>query len=661
MSIPVRDYPKLARDILDVVGGSSNIDNATRCATRLRLVLKQTPPDAKERVAALPGVITVVENAGQFQVVIGNHVGDVYDEFVTHVDEQSTSSEGPKISVVNRIIATMSAVFAPFIYVLAAAGILQGALIIIKMFFPAFEKTGTHEVLAMMSWAPFTFLPIFIAITAARHFKVNVFNAVLCCCALVTPGWADIAGRIAEGEHITFMGIVLSQTTYTSSVLPPLFLVWILSYLERGLNKTIPAVARQLLVPFISLLLMVPLTLLVLGPLTAAGASLIAGGYNALVAIAPPLAAAFIGGFWQVAVIFGIHWGITPVVLDNFARYGEDSFQAFQTAAVIGQVGAAFGVFLKSRNKDIKGVAGPAAVTGLFGITEPAIYGVTLRFKRPFILGSIAGAVGAVVVSLFGARYYAYAGLPGPLTIVNAFSVSNPNSLMGEAIGCAVAFFGATALVYFFGFKDVLAETGTAVPGAGVPVDENSTAATVGGSTAVGATALGSTPNTVASHDALEIASPLDGQVVAMGEVPDPVFAGEVLGRGVAIRPTSTRVIAPFDGSVVTVLDSKHAIGLRSTTGIELLIHVGLDTVALEGKGFDVHVATGQEVKAGDVLIEFDPQVITAAGYDLITPVIVTNTASYAAVRPIPTTTVVAGEPVILVDEAASNTSATTN
>ncbi|GMA38512.1 beta-glucoside-specific PTS transporter subunit IIABC [Mobilicoccus caccae] len=637
MSAQIRDYPKLARDILDVVGGPENVSNAARCATRLRLVLKETPPDAKARVSELPGVITVVENNGQFQVVIGNHISDVYDEFITHVAADSASSDAPHGSIVNRIIATMSAVFAPFIYVLAAAGILQGGLIIARMIQPAFETTGTHEVLAMMSWAPFTFLPIFIAITAAQHFKVNIFNAVLCTAALVTPTWAEIAGRIAEGEQVTFFGIALSQTTYTSSVLPPLFLVWILSYLERFLNRRIPAVARQLLVPLISILVMVPLTLLVIGPITAAGATLIATAYNAGVEVAPWLAAAFIGGFWQVAVIFGFHWGITPVVLDNFAKYGQDSFQAFQTAAVIGQVGAAAGVFLKSRNRKIKGVAAPATVTGVFGITEPAIYGVTLRFKTPFIFGCIAGAVGAVVISLFGARYYAYAGLPGPLTIVNAYSPDNPMSLWGELIGCAIAFFGAAALVYFAGYKDVLAETGTG------PADPQAT----------------STAGDLAQD--LQIASPLEGSVVPLSEVPDPVFSGGVLGQGVAIRPTGSRIVAPFDGSVVSVLDSQHAVGLRSDEGVELLIHVGLDTVALEGEGFTGHVSAGQQVRAGDLLIEFDPHLIGERGYDLITPVVVTNAAAFAGVRPVATDSAVIGEPVLALDRLPAANSASTD
>ena len=249
----IRDYRKLAHDIICEVGGKENIVNATRCATRLRLVLKEEPEQAKEKVAAMAGVITVVENSGQFQVVIGTHVGEVYDAVTEelHLDIENLQAKQPEQSVMNKVIATMSAVFAPFVYILAAAGLLQGALILINMAVPSFAGTGTYAVLSFMSWTPFTFLPIFIAITASKHFKCNTFIAVLCCCALVNPDWAGMAARIADGEVLRFLGIKLSETTYTSTVLPPLFLVWVLSYLERFLEKKLPEAAKALLTPLI--------------------------------------------------------------------------------------------------------------------------------------------------------------------------------------------------------------------------------------------------------------------------------------------------------------------------------------------------------------------------------------------------------------------------
>lgn len=592
----VRDYHKLALDIIDVVGGQKNIVNATRCATRLRLVLKETPEGAKEKVSALAGVITVVENNGQFQVVIGTHVGEVYDSVAKalNLDASTQEIEQPKQSIVNRIIATMSAVFAPFVYILAAAGLLQGVLILITMATPAFAETGTYEILNFMSWTPFTFLPIFIAITASKHFKCNTYIAILCCCALVNQSWADIAARIADGDIVRFLGVKLSETTYTSTVLPPLLLVWVLSYLEHFIEKKLPDAAKPLLTPLICFVIMVPATIIVIGPASAITANAIANGYNALVAFAPALAGAIIGGLWQIFVIFGVHWGITPVVLANFDMNGCDTFQAFQTIAVVAQVAAAFGVFIKSRNKEFKGVALSAGVTGIFGITEPTIYGVTLRLKKPFICGCAGGAIGAVVLSFFHSAYYAYAGLPGLLTIVNAINKDAPMSFVGEALACVIASVITIVAIQIVGFDD--------------PVDES---------------------EEKEEKEEKEIESPLAGTVIPLSEVDDEVFASEMMGKGCAVIPEEGKVYAPFDGKVVGLLDSHHAVGMESTDGVEVLIHVGMDTVKLNGRCFTIHVEEGEQVKKGQLLLEFDIPGIKEAGYEVTTPIIITNSDEF--------------------------------
>lgn len=577
----VRDYQKLAEDILEAVGGEENVVSAARCATRPRLVLKRSNPKAKEAVNAMPGVITVVENGGQFQVVIGQHVGEVYEHFSSLVqlrpsdDDQVNENKG---TVLNRVIATMSAVFAPFVYILAAAGILQGALILINLLFPSFSKTGTYEVFSFISWAPFTFLPIFIAITAAKHFKTNMYIAVACTAALVSPSWTEIAGRVASGEGVTFLGIALSETVYTSSVLPPLFLVWILSYVERFLNKRIHEVVKPLFVPFICMVVMVPLTILLIGPLSTAGANGIANGYNFLAEHVPALAGAIIGGFWQVLVIFGVHWGITPIVLANFEQYGRDSFQAYQTIAVIAQVGAVLGVILKARNRETRKVGVSAGITGLFGITEPAIYGVTLRFKKPFIFGCISGAIGAIAASFFTPYYFAYAGLPGPLTIVNGISSDYPTSIIGILIGVAIALILPVVLIQMFGYgEDTVEQT------AGATSDKDQ---------------VGEKMNASMNNEET-IPAPLAGKVIPLSEVPDAVFSSGAMGKGFAIEPTDNKLYAPFDGSVVMLAPTKHAIGLRSEFGVELLVHVGIDTVSLDGSAFTLHIKEGKEGEEG--------------------------------------------------------------
>ncbi len=607
MANSVRDYEKLAVDIIDAVGGKNNIIKASRCATRLRLVLKETTNEAKENVSNLTGVITVVESGGQFQVVIGTHVGKVFDKVASELNLDSNAIEdAPKASVLNRIIATMSAVFAPFIYILAAAGILQGCLILVNMANPSFSSTGTYEVLSFMSWAPFTFLPIFIAITASKHFKCNTFIAVACCAALVSPTWAEIASRIADGESIKFLGISLAETTYTSSVLPPLFLVWILSYVEKFVDKRLPDVVKALFTPFICMIVMVPLTILAIGPLSDSLATGIANGYNALYNFAPAVAAAVIGGLWQIVVIFGVHWGVTPMCLANYDLYGMDTFQAFQTMAVIAQAGAVLGVFIKARNKKTKNMALSAGITGIFGITEPAIYGVNLRFKKPFICGCIAGAIGAVVGSFFNIAYYAYAGLPGLLTVVNAITPNNSKSIIGMLIGAAISFFGAIILVQVIGFGEK--ETEEKNENNDVNVNEGQPILNMG---------------------IKEIKSPISGKVIELEKVNDPVFSSGAMGKGVAIEPIDNKVYAPFDGVIEFIADTKHAIGLLSDDGVEVLIHVGMDTVKMNGKGFDVKTKVNSKVKAGDLLLEFDKSVIEKEGYSLITPIVITNADNY--------------------------------
>ncbi|WP_318372516.1 beta-glucoside-specific PTS transporter subunit IIABC [Enterobacter sp.] len=609
----IRDYNKLASDILREVGGEKNINSFTRCATRLRLVLNETPAQAKAQVQKLPGVIAVVESGGQFQVVIGTHVADVFNALSAIIGEDNTGNTSkPKTRWLDAVIGTMSAVFAPIVYILAAAGILQGLLIVVALIDADVKTTGTFEILNFMSWTPFAFLPVFIAITAARHFKCNPFIAVLCCCALINPEWSAMAGRIANGESITFLLIPLAKTVYTSSVLPPLFLVWALSWLEKRVEKAIPDVVSALFTPLICFVIIVPLTLLIIGPVTTWAAMGIASGYNALFAAAPAVAAAVIGGVWQIIVIFGVHWGITPVIMANFDTQGYDSFQAYQTIAVIGQMAAVFGVFLKTRNRELKTTSMSAGITAIFGITEPAIYGVTLRFKKPFICGCIGGAVGAVVASLFGSLYYAYAALPGLFTLVNAISPDAPMSFIGELAGSATAIILTIVLVQFVGFDDPVAEETLTEEKEPAPV---------------------SAPVTTAAKTSLDLASPLNGDVIALEEVADDAFAQKVLGDGIAIRPQSGQVVAPCDARVETLIDSHHAIGLSCDNGAELLIHVGMNTVNLQGQHFRPLVKEGDVVKAGTPLLEFDKEAIERAGYDLTTPVLVINSDEFTLTK----------------------------
>ena len=610
MSANIRDYAKLAAEIRDQVG-EQNIVSAAHCATRLRLVLRESPPaEVTRRISELPAVIQVLERGGQYQIVIGVHAKDVYEELVKLLRLDQSAQPAQKQGILARVIATMSAVFAPFVYILAAAGLVQGALILLAQWIPAFPDTGTYAVLSFISWTPFTFLPAMIAVTASKHFKCNTFIAMWCCLALVNADWGALAARIAGGETIRFLVFPMAQTTYTSTVLPPLFLVLVLSYLERFLDRRLPDVVKAIGTPFLCAVIMVPLTILVIGPLSDAAANGIAVAYNQLARTVPMVAGALVGGIWEIFVIFGVHWGVTPMNIANFNANGRDTFQAFQTCAVVAQAAACFGVVLKTRRREMRRVAFSAGLTGIFGITEPAIYGVTLPLKKPFICGCVGGAVGAIVLSLFDTMYYVYAGLPGLLTTVNAISAQNPMSFPGMLLGTLATIVVTIALVQVVGCGES--------PGSGDAAD----AAPSGPASAPASGEAGE----------VTVCSPLSGTVVPLSQVKDPTFAQGILGEGAAVQPREGKLYAPFDGTVLSIADSRHAIHLLGPNQMELLLHIGLDTVELGGAGYTARVKEGDRIRTGDLLVEFDLEEIRRK-YDPITPVLVTNAEDFAAVE----------------------------
>ena len=534
MAEAVKDYQKLEHDIIRLAGGADNIASAQRCATRLRLVLKNTPGQAEEKIKALPGVITVVQKQGQFQVVIVNHVGDVFEavsaELETNKKTEQEERPKEKENLLNRLLQMISGVFAPVCYVLAAGGLLQGLLIILTMAVPSVTETGVYP-----------------------------------------------------------------EITYTSSVLPPLILVALLSKLEKFLNKHLPELIKSLFTPLICLAALVPLTIVVIGPLIQWLSNGVAAGYNLLYQMAPPIAGAVVGGVWQVIVIFGIHWGMVPIVIANFAQNGQDTLQIFIQIAVISQMAAAFGVFLKAKDKQLRTDALSAGITGIFGITEPAIYGITLPRKKPFIYGCIWAAIGSAIAAILGATQYVYAGLPGLISVVNSISVENPGSFPACATGAAVTITGTIGSILLFGCEPKQKEN--------------------------------------AEHSILgqTVFSPLTGELKSLKDVNDPTFSEEILGKGIAILPKEGIVYAPFDGVVSALFDTKHAIGLTDDQGMELLIHVGLETVNLGGTHFEVHISQGDLVKKGDPLITFDLQEIQKT-HDVITPVLITNADDFSEI-----------------------------
>lgn len=645
MAKQVRDYKKLAADIKDAVG-ESNIVSATHCATRLRLVLKKTPDAAiTKKIEQMPGVIQVAQGAGQYQVVIGTHAKDVYE----HLAGMMTfSDEAPEVktSLINRMIAMISNCITPYLYVLAAGGLLQGCLIIIKLF-ADIGNTGAAQIYDMISWTPFTFLPVFIAVAGAKYCKCNPYIALWCCLALTNPTWANIAASISDGTPLHFLFVPLTSVTYTSTVIPPIILVFVLSKLEHWLDKRLPDMIRPIALPFLCTVIMVPLTIIVIGPISTLIANGLASAYNVLYDVLPWLASGILGALWQVLVVFGVHWSFTPISVANYANMGYDLLQPCQGIAVCAQTAACFSVFWKTRNSSIKNAAGSAAATGLFGITEPSIYGITLRFKKPFICGCIGAAAGSVTASLFHARYFVFAGLSGFLSIPNAvynsaaaancealgyagnYSSSITGVLLGTAVACVVAFI----LVQIVGFDDPVEETETQPADVAQTAEKPAEAVIAAASTNAGFT----------------VYAPMNGEVKELKDVPDDTFAAGILGQGAAIIPTDGKLYAPFDGTVASVFDTKHAICLLGPDDSELLIHVGLETVALGGKYFTPAVKDGDTVKAGQLLMEFDLDAI-GKQCKTITPILITNADDYSAIHPVKTAgKVTVGEPLYTV------------
>lgn len=596
------DYRITARELVKELGGDSNITNVTHCATRLRFILKDESVVDSAKVTKIPGVITTVQAGGQYQVVIGNHVKDAY-EFVTElitVDENGGDTKN-KVGIFNRIVDVISSIFAPFLYTLAACGILQGILGILVALNWIDTSGGTYQILNFVSWTAFTFLPVLISITAAKKFGANTYMAVVIACALVCP---DYINMVNTGAEVHFLGIKVQLLSYTSSVIPIILSIWVASYVQKFFDKYLPIVVRNLFSPMLTITIMVPLTLLAFGPIGNTIGGAIGDVYNYFYGLSPIVAGVIVGGLWEVLVIFGVHWGITPVTVGNYASLGYDTFTGLQASAVFSQAGAALGVFLKTKDKEMKGVSLSAAVTGLFGITEPAIYGVNLRLKKPMICGCIAGAVAGGVAGAFHAVSWGY-NMPGIATIPAYFKAGYVSQFIGFLISIVLAFVLGIVLTYIVGFEEEVAEEQE--------------------SDALEAKDIKSTNPTVSDGtDLLEIASPAKGRVIPITEVKDEAFASKGMGDGVGIIAEDGKVYAPFSGSVEAVFPTGHAIGLTAN-GIEVLIHIGINTVQLEGKGFQAHVQQGDTVKKGDLLVTFDKELVEKAGYDSTIILIVTN------------------------------------
>ena len=619
------DYRKVAEDILKNVGGAENVKEVTHCFTRLRFVLKDSSKADKAVVEHLEGVISVVESGGQFQVVCGAKVEKIYDALTeligTSMNAGSAAEGEKKQGLGTTILQKITQIFTPLVPAIAAAGLIKGLLAVFARM-PGFDTANsTYIILNTCSNIIFYYMPVFLAYTGSKALKTNrVISMILggfLCHPTIDAMMQDVATKSTIfGLPVIKMAFTIGESSkifaYTESVIPILLALVVLHYLEKFLKKYIPEILQMILVPGLSLIIMVPVLLVAVGPVGIYVGYLIKWLYTALYNFSPVLGGIIIGGLWGVCVIFGAHRALLPIGLNDVAMTGTNTLMCFAGSANFAQAGAALGVMLKTKDQNLKQVAASASLSAwLVGITEPAIYGCNLRLKKPMVCAIIAGAAGGAIMGIGRAVNTGFAN-NGILTIMSYYGEGTSLSqFIAYIIGICVAFFGAAALTYFVGFDE-----GASASAAFADVDFG----------------MGDVPQQKAAAD-IVINSPVEGKAYPLSDVQDEVFSSGAMGKGIAVLPSKGEVIAPEDCTVSVLFPTGHAVGLQLASGVELLIHVGMDTVNLNGKGFTKHVAQGDHVKKGTKLVSFDIDTIREAGLDTTVCVVVANTDKYREVN----------------------------
>lgn len=590
-------YEALAKEIIQHVGGDKNISSLVHCATRLRFVIKDKSKANKQALEQMDGVLSVVQGGGQFQVVIGSHVSEVYKEILKVANiGNGDSSDEEKGSITSQIFDVISRSFSPLLGALAGAGMLKALLTVLTMVGWLSAESGTYLILSAAGNAVFYFLPIFLGITLAIRLGANPYVGGSIGAALLEP---NLTGLLAKGGASSFLGIPAIIVDYSSTVFPVFIAVCIYAALEKLLKKVIHKDLQMFLVPMMSIVVIVPLTVLIFGPFGVYVGNGIGAGIAFLAERSGLLTGAVMGAGWTFLTLLGLHWGLVPIIIGNLAA-GGDPLASMLSAAVFAQIGVALGIFLKARDKKLKALAGSTMLPGaLAGITEPILYGLILRHRKTLFYVVGAGAIGGAINGSLGTKAMVF-NFPSFLSIP-AYS---PMGL--HVIGVLTAFAIAILLTVFFGFEMKQKQIQNESVEAGEPLVGN---------------------KQLTKKES--IVSPLAGEIKMLSEVKDPAFASEAMGKGIAIKPSIGEVVSPVDGTISAVFPTGHAIGITSNDGAEILIHIGIDTVQLNGQYFSPFVQVGDTVKQGDPLVNFDIEKIKEAGFDVTTPVIITNTDRY--------------------------------
>ncbi|MED4074059.1 beta-glucoside-specific PTS transporter subunit IIABC [Priestia endophytica] len=618
-------HTDLTKEILALLGGKENIKSVTHCVTRLRLTLYNNALVNREKLEQTDGVMGTNIGGGQFQVILGNKVSDVHDEMVKLLNHNEQNSHemnnGEKRKILDQVLDTISSIFTPVIPAIIGAGLLKGILVFLTSVNLVSNESDIYQLLSIFSDSAFYFLPILLAFSAAKKFNCNQYIAGTLAGILLHP---NLVAIMDKGTYMSIFDIPIKPATYASSVIPIILGVWFMSYIEKGLIKVIPRVLKSVLVPLLTVLIVAPVVLIALGPLGTIIGNWLGAGFIYLYSEFGILAGFLLGGLYPLIIVTGMHYGLLPVMFQSLSKYGIDYIMAIGVTANAGQAGATLAVYLKTKNKDFKAVAGTAALNALIGVTEPAVFGVTLKLKRPLIAAAVGGAVGG---GIMGAFKVGATGIgTGPLAGIPLFFGS---TFIYWVIGCVVSFIIGLILTLTIGFKDIPNKK-----------DNYNGAETSNNSLSKNEVASTKESSLETMTDSQNIFSPITGKVVRLTEVNDPTFSKEIMGKGIAIEPEVGRAVSPVNGVVTTLFKTKHAIGIVGDDGVEVLIHIGIDTVNLDGKYFSAHIEQGDRVEIGDVLVDFNIEKIKEAGYQTVTPIIITNTSSYTNIEGLETETV---------------------
>lgn len=634
------DYKDLGKTILENVGGEANVNELTHCATRLRFKLADTSKANMETLKNTPGVVGVVNKGGQYQVIIGSDVGKVYRS----INEQSNlenktgaPSEAPENQTRFEIaIAVISGIFTPILPVITAAGLIKAVLSILTVLKITENTDMNYQILNFIGDAGFYFLPIFIGGTAARQFKANPYLGMLVGAIFLHPNFTGMVNLAKEtGEGISLFGLPIQAVGYASSVIPVILSVGLLGYVERFADRISHKTVKFFTVPLIATLFTGVIGLTVLGPLGSVLGNYLADFFRWLETFGGWVVPTVVGTFSPLLVMTGTHYGLVSIGINNRATIGYDTVASNgMLASNVAQGGAALAIAFKTKDTNKKAMASSAGLTAIMGITEPALFGVTLQNKAALTGTMIAGGIGGFIMGIFGARNYA-GGSPGLLSLGSYIGENTLHSFYVAAATLVISVIVSFVVTYIL-YKDE--ETLDAVQPVETTPEQTVSTAAVNPSTA---------HSDFLTQDS--IVAPMAGQVVPLSEVDDPIFAQAILGQGVAIMPTDGLIKSPINGEIVTIFETKHAIGLKTDEGIEILIHIGLDTVQLKGQHFKQLAQAGQRVTVGTPIVEADLEAIKAAGYDIITPIVITNTTDFSEILSTGEDQVKAGDSIIKV------------